>query len=78
MAPITLATEDELSEAIAPQMLAAFPAITVGACLRRGGSGYLRPHMRNFREMARRQRPVLVATQARRRQVRAGCPDSKR
>jgi hypothetical protein len=78
MAPITLATEDELSEAIALQILAAFPAFTVGACLRRGGNGYLRSRMRNFREMARRQGPVLVATQAPRRQVPAGCLESKR
>jgi hypothetical protein len=62
MAPITLATEDELSEAIVLRILAAFSAITIGACLRRGGNGYLRSRIRNLCEMARRQGPVLVVT----------------
>jgi hypothetical protein len=62
MAPITLATEDELSEAIALRVLAAFPAITIGVCLRRGGNGYLRSKIRNFCEMARHHGTVLVLT----------------
>jgi len=62
MLPITLATEDELSEAIAQRILAAFPAIPLGQCLRRGGSGYLRSRMRNFCEIARRLGQVLVVT----------------
>jgi hypothetical protein len=62
MAPLTLATEDELSEAVTLRILAAFPSITIGACVRRGGNGYLRSRIRNFCEMARRQGPVLVVT----------------
>jgi hypothetical protein len=36
MLPLTLATEDALSEAVALRLLADFPAITIGASLRRG------------------------------------------
>jgi hypothetical protein len=39
MLPITVATEDELSEAIALRVLADFPTLVVGTCLRRGGNG---------------------------------------
>ena len=61
MLPLTIATEDELSEAIALRIVLDFPALEVGLCVRQGGNGYLRSRMRNFREMALRG-PVLVIT----------------
>jgi hypothetical protein len=61
MLPLTVATEDELSEAVALRILLDFPALEVGLCLRQGGNGYLRSRMRNFCEMAHRG-PVLVIT----------------
>jgi hypothetical protein len=61
MLPLTLATEDELSEAIALRILADFPSIVIGTSLRRGGKGYLRSRIRNFCEIARTS-PVLVVT----------------
>jgi hypothetical protein len=61
MRPLTLATEDELSEAVALRLLADFPAITIGTSLRRGGNGYLRSRMRQFCEIAHHS-PVLIVT----------------
>jgi hypothetical protein len=61
MLPVTLATEDELSETIALRILADYPDLLIGSCLRRGGNGYLRSRMRNFCEIARHG-PVLVVT----------------
>jgi hypothetical protein len=61
MLPITLATEDELSEAVALRMLADFPAIIIGTSLRQGGNGYLRSRMRSFCEIAHHS-PVLIVT----------------
>ncbi len=61
MLQITLATEDRLSEAVALRLLAEFPAITVAACIRRNGNGYLRLRMPAFSAMARHA-PVLVLT----------------
>lgn len=56
-----MATEDRLSEAVALRLLAEFPAITVGACIRRNGNGYLRHRIPAFSAMARHA-PVLVLT----------------
>jgi hypothetical protein len=61
MRPLTLATEDELSEAIAHRILVDFPTISIGTSLRRGGNGYLRSRIRNFCEIAHNS-PVLVVT----------------
>ncbi len=61
MLPLTIATEDELSEAIALRIVLDFPALEVGLCLRQGGNGYLRFRMGKFHEMAHRG-PVLVIT----------------
>ena len=61
MLPITVATEDELSEAIALRVLADFPTLVVGTCLRRGGNGYLRARMRSFCQIAHHG-PVLIVT----------------
>ena len=61
MLPLTLATEDELSEAIALRILADFPTILIGSSLRQGGNGYLRSRMRSFCEIAHHS-PVLIVT----------------
>jgi hypothetical protein len=61
MLPLTVATEDELSEAVAQRLLLDFPSLEVGLWLRRGGNGYLRSRIRKFCEMARHS-PVLVIT----------------
>jgi hypothetical protein len=61
MLPLTLATEDELSEAITTRILAEFPPILIGTLLRKNGYGYLRSRMRNFCEIARNS-PVLIVT----------------
>ena len=61
MLQVVLATEDELSEAVALRILNAFPSLYIAARLRRGGNGYLRSRIRNFCEMAR-QSPVVVLT----------------
>jgi hypothetical protein len=62
MLQLTLATEDELSEAVARRILSDFPAITLRDSLRRGGNGYLRSRIRAFCEIARRVGPVLLVT----------------
>jgi hypothetical protein len=56
-----LATEDELSEAVALRLLREFPTLHIGTVVRRNGNGYLRARMRNFCEIAHRS-PVLVVT----------------
>jgi hypothetical protein len=61
MQPLTLATEDALSEAIAERILADYPSILIGSRIRRGGNGYLRSNMRAWIEIARHA-PVLVVT----------------
>jgi hypothetical protein len=61
MLPITLATEDELSEAIALRILADFLTIMIGTSLRQNGNGYLRSRMRSFCEIAHHS-PVLIVT----------------
>ena len=62
MTPIAIATEDELSEAIALRLIAELPQphhITLK--LRKGGFGYLRSKMDNWRQMAGQQ-VMLVLT----------------
>jgi hypothetical protein len=61
MLPLTLATEDQLSETIALRLVAEFSDMEVGLLLRRNGNGYLRSRMRNLAEMARNG-PVCVLT----------------
>jgi hypothetical protein len=61
MLPLTVATEDELSEAIALRLLKDFPGILIGSSIRRGGNGYLRSRIRNFCDIARTS-PVLLLT----------------
>lgn len=61
MTPIAIATEDELSEAIALRLIAEVPQphhITLK--LRKGGFGYLRSKMDNWREMAAHQIMVVL------------------
>ena len=60
MTSITLATEDELSEEVCLR-LAQEVGLTVHQRLRRGGSGYLRSRVMNFRQMAEHI-PVLMLT----------------
>ena len=61
MQSLVVATEDALSEAVMLRILTEFPSIIVGACLRRGGNGYLRSNMSKFCEAARKM-PLLVLT----------------
>jgi len=61
MQPLTLATEDALSEALAERILADHPSILIGSKVRRGGNGYLRSRMQAWREIARHA-PILVLT----------------
>lgn len=61
MPQINLATEDELSEAVALRLIAEQPTLEVGLLLRRGGNGYLFSNLPAFREMARRV-PMLLMT----------------
>ncbi len=56
MTPIAIATEDELSEAIALRLIAELRSPhCITHRLRRGGSGYLRSKMNNWRQMAEHQ-----------------------
>ena len=61
MVTIHIATEDELSEAVALKLVARVPGLEHGLLLRRGGNGYLRSRMPQWSDLARRQ-PVLVLT----------------
>lgn len=59
---ISLATEDELSEAVGLKLIACFmPDFEVSQLLRKGGFGYLRSRIRPFCEMARSE-PLLLLT----------------
>ena len=60
MTSIVLATEDELSEEVCLK-LAQEVGLTVHQRLRRGGSGYLKSRVMNFRQMAEHI-PVLMLT----------------
>jgi hypothetical protein len=60
--PVNLATEDELSEAVATKIVCScFGDNSLGLKLRKNGNGYLRSRMPNFRQMAQRE-PILVIT----------------
>lgn len=59
---VNVATEDELSEAVAVRLVsAAFGAGKVGNRLGRKGNGYLVKRLPSFRQMANRE-PVLILT----------------
>jgi hypothetical protein len=59
---ITIATEDELSEAVASRIIAEeLPAYQVVQKLRRGGNGYLKSKCYSFNQMALRH-PVFLIT----------------
>lgn len=61
MRPILLATEDALSEAIGERLVKdAGSDLAVTQLLRRGGFGYLKSRVRNFCELARRTRVLLL------------------
>lgn len=62
MTPIGIATEDELSEAIALRLVAELTGpYCITHTLRKGGFGYLRSRMESWREMAA-QRVMVVLT----------------
>jgi len=62
MSVINVATEDDLSEAVACRLVrATLPNFDVGLRLRKGGVGYLRSSFAKFRQMAARE-PVLLLT----------------
>jgi hypothetical protein len=62
MAGLAIATEDELSEAVARRLVAEVrPTLQVTQTLRRNGFGYLRSKMTSWCELARHQ-PVLLLT----------------
>lgn len=59
---ITIATEDELSEAVGSRLVAeVLPEFDIVQKLRRGGNGYLRTKCQSFNQMAVRH-PVLLIT----------------
>lgn len=62
MTYITIATEDELSEAVGSRLLSdVLPEFTIIQKLRRQGNGYLKSRSRNFNSMALRH-PVFLIT----------------
>ena len=62
MTPIAIATEDQLSEALALRLIAELPGPhEVTHVLRKGGSGYLRSKMDSWSQMAQ-HRVMLVLT----------------
>ena len=62
MSGLVVATEDELSEAVALRLAAEVqPALTVTQTLRRQGFGYLRSKMTSWRQLAQQQ-PVFLLT----------------
>lgn len=62
MPGLVIATEDELSEAVALRLVAEVrPALQVTQKLRRNGFGYLRSKMANWCELARHQ-PIFLLT----------------
>ncbi|MDT8397590.1 MAG: hypothetical protein RQ899_03130 [Pseudomonadales bacterium] len=71
MISVALATEDELSEAVGLKLLSAHPVLTETPpmLLGRKGSGYLRSHMDNWRQMANHS-VVIVLTDL----DRVACP----
>lgn len=69
MTEITLATEDELSEAVGLRLVAEV-GLRAETRIRRSGNGYLRSKASSFRDIARFQ-PVLVITDLDREQCAA-------
>jgi hypothetical protein len=62
MSFITIATEDELSEAVGCRLVSELlPDFEIVQKLRRGGNGYLKTKCQNFNQMAKRH-PVLLIT----------------
>lgn len=62
MISVALATEDELSEAVGLRLLSELSVeISVDLLLRKGGFGYLRSRMSNWRELCKCQ-PVVILT----------------
>jgi len=61
MIPITIATEDELSEAIARKLISFYTDFQVEQTLRKGGFGYLKANLKNFFELANHT-PVFLIT----------------
>jgi hypothetical protein len=61
MTYIHIATEDELSEAIAEKLIITFTQLTIHLKLRRGGNGYLRSNLKSFFEIANKT-PILLLT----------------
>jgi hypothetical protein len=61
MQNIHIATEDELSEAVAECLVRTFTNYDIHLRLRRGGNGYLRGNLKSFFEIALRT-PVLLIT----------------
>lgn len=61
MPVINVATEDELSEAVACRLVRSVSAnFEVGLRLRKGGVGYLRSSLSKFRQMANREHVLLL------------------
>ena len=61
MINVMLATEDALSESIGLRLLAELPVPELTSqCVRRGGSGYLRSKMDNWRQLAHHQIVVIL------------------
>jgi hypothetical protein len=61
MLHIHIATEDELSEAIAERLVTTFTNYNIHLRLRQGGNGYLRSRLKSFFEIALNS-PVLLIT----------------
>ncbi len=56
-----IATEDELSEAVALKLLSQYGScLIIFQCLRRGGFGYLKSRVRSFCELARHSAVLLI------------------
>jgi hypothetical protein len=61
MIVVNTATEDELSEVVAVKLISeVVPDGTIGLRLRKGGVGYLRSKIANFRQMAQREHVLLL------------------
>ena len=72
MTPVALATEDELSEAVGLRLLSEHAVLRQAKpmLLRKGGSGYLRKRMDNWKQLAQQRFIVLIITDL----DRVACP----
>jgi hypothetical protein len=59
---VAIATEDELSEALAETLVIDVVQGTIGQRLRRSGFGYLRKNIASFTQIAQHVTPVLLLT----------------